>query len=324
MEKVRIGIIGAAQIAEKYILPSLAALRTEYKINEVASRNHEKARDIAQRYDALPFNNYEELVNSDLIDAVYIPLPNSLHHEWILKSLENGKHVLVEKSLTCSLTDTLEVMNKAREKKLVVMENFQFRFHSQLKYILDLVNNDEIGQLRSIRSSFGFPPFGDGNNIRYQKELGGGALLDAGAYPVKISQFFLGEDIEVKSSKLYFDEKLGVDLWGGAFLTSRNAGLFSEIAFGFDNFYQCNLELWGSKGKITAERIFTAPPGFKPSLIIEKPNGKVVEELPADNNFINMLKYFHKLIIENNYEEEIQQNISQSRLLEEIRNKNYE
>jgi len=324
MELIRIGIIGSAQIAKKFILPSLVTLKSKYSIAGIASRDYDKAKALARQYNANVFGSYEELVNSDLIDAVYIPLPNSLHHEWILKSIENNKHVLVEKSLACSLTDTLDVLNKARQKKLVVMENFQFRFHSQLKFIQNLINNDEIGHLRCVRSSFGFPPFTDGANIRYQKNLGGGALLDAGAYPVKISQYFLGEDIQVKSSKLYYDEKLGVDLWGGAFLTSENLGLISEIAFGFDNFYQCNLELWGSKGKITAERIFTSPPEYKPAIIIEKPSGKVGTELPADNSFVNMLEYFHKLIVENNYEEEFWQNISQSRLLEEIRNKNYE
>ena len=236
-----------------------------------------------------------------------------------MKAIDKGIHILAEKSLSVSLNETARIIDKAREKGVAVVENFQFRFHSQLKYIFDLLTKGRIGELRCLRSSFGFPPFNDENNIRYKKELGGGALLDAGAYPVKITQLFLGEDVSVKSAKLFYDEKFGVDTWGGAFLSANDSPLFSEVAFGFDNYYQCNLELWGSKGKITADRIFTAPPGFKPTVLIENENGKKTKHLDADNHFVNMLNYFYELIMNGDYEEEYRQNVNQSRLLQEVR-----
>ena len=100
----------------------------------------------------------------------------------------------------------------------MLLENFQFRFHSQLAYIMGLVEDGTIGELRNIRSSFGFPPFPDKNNIRYSKDLCGGALLDAGAYPIKISQIFLGNSINVKTADLSIDKELEVDIWGSATL----------------------------------------------------------------------------------------------------------
>jgi predicted dehydrogenase len=123
------------------------------------------------------------------------------------------------------------------------------------------VDGGQIGELRCVRASFGFPPFPDAGNIRYQPELGGGALLDVGAYPIKISQILLGENLSVTAAKTFVDSEKCVDIWGGGFLSQNDGPLFSEIAFGFDHHYQCGIELWGSRGKLTANRLFTAPPG---------------------------------------------------------------
>ena len=319
MNSLKIGILGCSNIAERHILPSLGSLTEKYEIKGIASRDLDKARIFASKFNSKPYLGYENLLDTEKIDIVYIPLPNSLHYEWIMKALDRGIHVLAEKSLTTSYVKTKELIDKAKQKKLAVIENFQFRFHSQLKYILDLVKKNVIGELRCIRSSFGFPPFQDEENIRYKRELGGGALLDAGAYPVKISQIFLSEEISVKSAKLFYDNKFNVDIWGGAFISDDKSSLFSEIAFGFDNYYQCNLELWGSKGKIKADRIFTSPPNYQPSITIENKNGEENKVLPEDNHFINMLNHVHSLIEAGDFENEYRQNLIQSRLLEEIR-----
>ncbi|MBU1101719.1 MAG: Gfo/Idh/MocA family oxidoreductase [Bacteroidetes bacterium] len=319
MDRLKIGILGCANIAKKSLLPALISPHSKFIVEGIASRSKNKSMELASDYNCEAYEGYDSLITKGNIDVVYIPLPNALHFEWIMKALDNGIHVLAEKSLSCSLSETVQITNKAREKKLAVVENFQFRFHSQLKYISDLVKDNVIGELRSVRSSFGFPPFDEKENIRYKKELGGGALFDAGAYPVKISQIFLGENISVQAAKLHFDNRYDVDTWGGAFLSEDNSSIFSEIAFGFDNFYQCNLELWGSKGKIVAERIFTAPPGFQPTISFETTEKKETKLLPADNHFINMLNYLHELILSGSFEKEHKQNLNQSRLLEEIK-----
>jgi len=171
-----------------------------------------------------------------------------------------------------------------------------------------------------LRVSFGFPPFSDSDNIRYKKELGGGALLDAGAYPLKISQIFLGEDVFVDSSNLVTPNNTEVDIWGSAYIKQKEGHVTSQIAFGFDNFYENSIELWGSRGKIYTNRIFTAAPTFEPIIELYTNEGKKIINLPRDNHFKNMLKYFYTEIIakkKNNIEYE--HNINQARLINEIR-----
>ena len=193
---VNIGILGCANIAHKYIIPTLLEMSV-YNIIGIASRTKEKANQFSNTFFIKPYYSYESLLNVEELEAIYIPLPNALHAEWIEKAFGKGLHVLVEKSLATSFEDVLRLNRMALEKKYVLLENFQFRFHKQLEVIKELVKDGKIGPLRCVRSSFGFPPFSDKKNIRYNKKLGGGALLDAGAYPVKISQIFLGNDIEV-------------------------------------------------------------------------------------------------------------------------------
>lgn len=321
-KSVKIGILGCANIAQRSIIPELLKLSKIFDLVGIASRDAEKANSCAKEFNILPFTGYQNLIEHSGLEAVYIPLPNALHAEWINKALDKGLHVLVEKSLACNLQDAKQLNDKAEKKKLVLMENFQFRFHSQLTEIKRIVDEGQIGELRAIRSSFGFPPFPDNNNIRYNKALGGGALLDAGAYPLKISQIFMGDDIEVSAASLNYDSTKKVDIWGGAFLKQTNGDLFSQIAFGFDQYYQCNLELWGSKGKLSTNRIFTAPPNFEPTILLETPQGSKEIKLPSDNHFEKVLIHFHNL--SNHPEEankEYSQNILQAQLIEQLRNK---
>lgn len=320
MKKINIGILGCANIAERHVIPALLTLKELYNIVGIASRYKIKAENFGLKFGIASFAGYESLLDHPTLDAVYIPLPNSLHAEWIENALSRGINVLVEKSLACTFDEVERLNELARAKNLVLIENFQFRFHHQLTVISELFNAGRIGELRSIRSSFGFPPFPDDKNIRYQKELGGGALLDAGAYPVKLVQLFLGPEIIVKAANLFYDKNKNVDIWGGAYLSQRNGNMFAEIAFGFDNFYQCNLELWGSRGKITTNRIFTAPPEHKAEIIIEKGSEKETIVLEQDNHFKKMLLYFYTLIAEKkDLNNEYLQNINQARLIKELK-----
>lgn len=320
-EKIRIGVLSTASIGQRFIIPSILSLPENFELVGIASRSLEAAKDVTEKFSCKPFGSYNEILDKKNIDAIYIPLPNSLHYEWVKLALERGIHVLVEKSLACTLKEVTELNQIAQNNHLALIENFQFRFHSQLSTIKGLVDSGKIGTLRYIRSSFEFPPFPDNNNIRYQKGLGGGALLDAGAYPLKISQLFLGTDISVKASVLRYDSDHEVDIGGGAFLKQDDGDVFAEIAFGFDNYYQCSLEIYGSIGKISTNRIFTSPPGLNPLIVLEI-QGKPIErmEMKPDNHFINMLTHFYQTIHSQQLrEKEYLENINQSRLIEEFK-----
>jgi predicted dehydrogenase len=319
MKKVRIGVLGFASIAQKAIIPAIKDLPEFFEFIGVGTRTEEKKQEIINSgFDA--FVPYEQIISKDIIDALYIPLPNAMHYQWVKVALESGLHVLVEKSLGCNLKEVEELNQLAQEKKLVLIENFQFRFHSQLDYIKDVLARGILGEIRSIRSSFGFPPFSDSNNIRYQEKLGGGALLDAGAYPMKLAYLFLGKEIEVisaTSTKQYNSE---VDIWGGGMIQQTNGSGFLQFAFGFDHFYQCNMEIWGSLGKLSTNRIFTAPPGYSPEVQIETAKGIEKIQLDSDNHYQNMLRHFWNCTQNQELcEEEYSQNYIQAKLLEEFK-----
>lgn len=317
---VKIGVLGCSSFASRSIVPAIVERADCFQLAGIASRDEAKARENATRFGVKAFGGYDSILRHPGLQAVYIPLPNSLHFEWIGKALDAGLHVLVEKSMACSAGDVKTLNMLAQSKGLVLMENFQFRFHRQLAEVRGIVDGGQIGELRCVRASFGFPPFPDAGNIRYQPELGGGALLDVGAYPIKISQILLGEDLSVTAAKTFVDPEKGVDIWGGGFLAQNAGPLFSEIAFGFDHHYQCGIELWGSRGKLTANRLFTAPPGFEVELILETKDGREVVKVPADNHFQKMLQHFRHLI--QNPElaaDEYRQNVRQAELIEQFR-----
>ena len=322
---INIGILGCANIAKRSIIPAILELKNHYNLIGIASRDLKTAESVAANFGIQPFGAYQSLLDYSELDAVYIPLPNSLHAKWIEKALNKNIHVLVEKSMACEYQEVINLNNLAKTKGLVLVENFQFRFHSQLEALKKMMSDGVIGELRSLRSSFGFPGLPSQDDIRYKKELGGGALLDTGAYPLKIAQILLGADIEVSSATLNTLPDKDVDIWGGAYIKQKNGELFAEIAFGFNHFYQCNVELWGSKGKLYTNRIFTAPSGYEPIFEIETANGKKEIKLPTDNHFNNMLIHFYELI-ENkkDRENEYLQNINQARLINEIKQKSNE
>jgi len=318
MKKLRIGVIGCANIAEKYVIPAIKESK-EYELIAIASRtNEEKLKFFSNKFNCLGIEGYDNLLKRKDIDCVYLPLPPSLHKEWTLKAIENGKHVIVEKPFDISYNSTIETIKKAKSNNIILMENYMFSYHSQIDYLKNFLL-EEVGSIRNVRASFGFPLI-DKSNFRYKKNMGGGVLLDAAGYPVKACQILFDENLKVLSSNLNFIEGFEVDMYGSATLiTEKN--ITCQISFGFDNYYQCNLEIWGKNGKIIMERIFTAPPGFKPKVILEKQDKKTEIILSSDNHFLKILKKFHHFINFNKDYNEYEKIINQARLIDEIRRK---
>lgn len=318
---ISIGVVGLAAIAVRSIIPAILSLPEQYKLVGIASRDKLRAAANAVTLGCKSYDNYEQLLADPSIEAVYIPLPNALHYPFICTALKNGKHVLAEKSLGCTLIEVEKMVELARINNCVLLENFQFRFHSQLTSILQLVQEGAIGDLRSVRVSFGFPPFNNRDNIRYQVELGGGALLDAGAYAMKIAPYFLGKEVKVVHGSMFFDIDRKVDIWGGGALKQCNGPLFCHFSYGFDHHYQCSLELWGSLGKLSTNRIFTAPPKLNPKLVFELKEGIREQLLPADDHFKKMIQHFYNLIKDNrSIYDEYEENILQAKLIHQFKN----
>ena len=152
--KLNIGVLGCANIAKKSIIPAIKNLSDHFNLVGIASRSPNKADEFCDLFDTQAYYRYTDLLENPSLDAIYIPLPNSLHKEWIEKSIQQGLHVLVEKSMACNLKDVVHLNQLAEKSNLLLMENFQFRFHPQLNAIKKILNDGEIGSLRSIKSTF--------------------------------------------------------------------------------------------------------------------------------------------------------------------------
>ncbi|MEU0793268.1 Gfo/Idh/MocA family oxidoreductase [Amycolatopsis sp. NPDC005961] len=284
---LRLGALGCSSIAARRTLPAAAAVG-ELALTAVAARSPEKAAEFAGRFHTAAMT-YDELLDSGDVDAVYVSLPTSLHHEWTRKALLAGKHVLCEKPLTLNLEQAVDLAELATKQNLVLRENFTFIHHPQHTRVRDLLDAGRLGELRTFTASFGIPPL-PADDIRYQPSLGGGALLDVGVYPLRAALFLLGPDLRVTGATLRFDEG-GVDVAGHALLTSAS-GVTASLDFGFQHSYRSRYELWGSAASLSLDRAFTPPPGRQPVLRIEEQDH--VEELwlPPAHQFELSLRSF--------------------------------
>ncbi len=182
---LRIGILGAARIAPWAVITP-ARSNPEVVVAAIAARDPRRARAFARRH-RIPRTvaSYQALVDDPEIDAVYVPLPAALHGRWTLAALAAGRHVLCEKPFAANADEAAFVAAAAQRCGLVVMEAFHYRHHALVTRILELLAEGAIGEVTQVRARFHLPLPSRGN-IRYDLALGGGALMDAGCYPVHL------------------------------------------------------------------------------------------------------------------------------------------
>jgi len=316
--KIRIGILGCAKIARRSVAPALLQLPDRFQLVAAASRDAAKAAAFAQEFAIDAVTGYDTLLARTDIDAVYVPLPTGLHLEWVGRAIAAGKHVYVEKSFAATATDSDRLVSAARQHGVAAMEGYMFLYHRQQAIVQDWLREGAIGELRHFHGSFGFPPLPDGD-FRYDDVLGGGALMDAAGYPLRAAAYLLGDDLEVRASSIRGQAQRGTSVWGSAFL-SNPAGVGASIAFGFDNFYQCRYELWGSRGKLVAERAYTPGPAFSPRLILEHAEGAQETQVEPDNHFVGAMREFAQIITEpERRAQHYRQILHQSRCLQRLR-----
>ena len=309
---MRIGILGTADIAFRRFLPALQKCEG-FTYAGVATRTLEKGTRFQEAFGGKIYDGYDALLADQTIEAVYVPLPPALHFEWGKKVLEAGKHLLMEKPFTTGLAETETLLALARERGLAVHENYMFLYHSQLTKIKDWIADGTLGEVRLIRAAFGFPKR-EADDFRYKKELGGGAMLDCGGYPVRLTLELLGENARVVQARLSKPEGYEVDLYGSAVL-ENDAGLCAQISFGMDNAYQCQMEVWGSRATLIAPRIFTAGADFRPQLILRSSTGETQTELEQDDQFLHSAEIFQKAAEDSGVREQLFQNILKQSML---------
>lgn len=193
IKRLRLGILGCAKIAHGFVRDVQSSDRVE--VVAVASRNLGKAQDFARQYAlARAWGRYEDLLSDPNVDAIYLPLPNTMHAQWAMAAARAGKHVLCEKPLTLTRASAQAMFETARQHGVMLLESFPYYFQPQTGDMLGLLRSGAIGDVRSVQATFGFTLTPNATqNIRFNPDLGGGALLDAGSYPLSLIRLVIGQ-----------------------------------------------------------------------------------------------------------------------------------
>ncbi len=207
---LRWGILSTAKIGIEHVIPAIQLSSNGY-VSAIASRSEEKAKAVAERF-SIPhsFSSYEAMLASDLIDAVYIPLPTSQHVEWSIKAADAGKHVLCEKPISLHADQIDDIIAARDRNKVLISEAFMVTYHPQWHKVRSLIAEGAIGTLKHVQSAFSYHNV-DPNNMRNVVELGGGALPDIGVYPTVTTRFSTGAEPVRVSAKVERDPTFGTD-----------------------------------------------------------------------------------------------------------------
>jgi predicted dehydrogenase len=290
---LRLGILGAAKIALGAIIPA-AAQTDAVEVAAVASRGGKKARSVREAApEAELFEDYETLLSEADVEAIYIPLPNSMHVEWTLKALKAGKHVLCEKPFSIDAKGAEKAVQAARERGLALMEGFMYRFHPQTVRLAELLREGAVGEVRQAMAEFGHR-IEDPEDVRIIGSLGGGSLGDVGCYclsglrlifssePRQASAFarFAGDGADEElAGVLEFDEGLGV------------------ISCGASSARRERLEIVGTDGRITLDAPFR-PDKAGGVMEIRRGNEETTEHFDEDAPYKVELEEFARAIRE--------------------------
>ena len=270
------GVLSTARIGLGQVIPALQQAAS-CNVVAIASRRVEAARAAADRLGlSSAYGSYDELLASDGIDAVYNPLPNHLHVPWTIKALEAGKHVLCEKPIGLSAAEGRRlVAAAARHPRLKVMEAFMYRHHPQWTRARSIVRAGGIGRLRTVHVAFSY--FNDdATDIRNQADIGGGALMDIGCYPISVSRFMFDAEPTRVSGTIDRDPRFGTDRHTSAILEfPEGTALFScsTQAAPFQR-----VTLLGDAGRIEIEIPFNAPTD-RPCRLVWEHSGGTAEDL---------------------------------------------
>jgi predicted dehydrogenase len=279
---VRWGILSTARIGARLVE---AASKTEAAdIVAVASRDDDAAQAFAGAHGiARAHGSYEALLADPEVEAVYLPLPNSMHVDWSLRALQAGKHVLCEKPMDRRPEQVARAFDVAEEQGLVLSEAFMWRHHPQTRRLRELLDEGVIGQVRLIRASFAFV-LGRDPDVRLDAALHGGGLMDVGSYCVSGARLVAGEPDVVSAQAV--EGASGVDLRLTGLL--RFAGdVLAVIDCGLDTYARGELEIAGSEG-----RLLLADPwhAIDPQIVVERGFEREVVAVPAADSYTRELE----------------------------------
>ena len=293
--RLRWGVLGVAKINER-VLPAFAKT-THAELRAIASRSLKRAQTAAATAGIpVAYGSYDELLDDPAIDAVYNPLPNTLHATWTMKAAQHGKHVLCEKPLAPTAAEAQQVVDFCRAEGVRLMDGFMWPHHPRTARLRQLLDSQRLGEIRRVTGTFTFPltPL-DAANIRLQADLGGGSLLDVGCYPVYgIRWAFGAEPVQVYATATY---QCGVDLEMSGILWFAD-GRVGTFDCGFTLPLRGWLEIVGREAVVSVPEMWLPP---RPATFMVQYKDRPAEEFAVDgaDQIVHMIDNFSRAALQN-------------------------
>lgn len=248
MENIRWGVLSTANIAQQQLIPAMGRA-SNAELIAISSRGSQ-VYEVASKFGiSRAYESYEELLHDPDIEAIYIPLPNNLHKEWVIKAAKQGKHILCEKPVALTTGDAEEMVEICRENNVRFMEAFMYQLHPQHKRVKEIISSGEIGDIKLIKSSHSFFLESRVNKIKMDKAMGGGSLYDVGCYSIHAIRYLLDSEPVSVQCFAELDPETGVDLSTFGYL-NMGGGVRAMFDCSFDMTRRNEYEVIGTKGTI--------------------------------------------------------------------------
>ena len=257
MRKIKWGVLGYARIAEQQLIPAIERA-TNSELYAVASRNPEKLQECSEKFaPSKLYSSYEQLLEDPEVEAVYIPLPNSLHKEWTIKAAEHGKHILCEKPIALDAAECRVMIEAARLGGVLLMEAFMYRYTERTRKVKELITGGAIGAIKCVNSTYRFLLTRE-NTIKVQPDLGGGSLYDVGCYAVNFVGLITGGLPESYAAECVTENGVDVIFSGTLRYPDR---ILATVQSGFNAYSRIFSEIIGTQGVIEVPDTFLGNSG---------------------------------------------------------------
>lgn len=295
MKKIQFGVLGVSNHFYKRIVLPLQET-TNCEVYAIASRDVNKSNEAGKEF-GIPVSDltYEELINHDEVDAIYIPQPNHLHAEWTIKALEAGKPVLCEKPLAMDAQEAMQMADASKHLGIPLMEGFMYRFHPLWQHIRNLIRTNQIGQINSIHTIFTYNNPSP-SNIRNIKEFGGGALMDIGCYAISVPRFLFGSEPDKVMATIVEHPEFGTDMHTTALMQFGSANASFFVSTSSEPFQK--VEIIGSAGTITVHVPFNTYVDTPSTITVSTGQGSREVEFPISDPYGLMFDAFSASLIE--------------------------
>lgn len=321
MKSIKIGVLSTAKIAREKVIPAIQKARN-CEVAAIASRNLEKAKETAVDLGIQKaYSSYEELLADPDIDAVYIPLPNHLHVQWSIRSLEAGKHVLCEKPVGMNAADAHKLLAESKKyPHLKVLEAFMYRYHPRWKRTVELVRAGKIGDIKAVHSFFSYYN-DDPENYRNSAEMGGGGLMDVGCYSISVARLIFGRKPIFATGVSEMDPDFNIDrLTSGLMDFETGTSVFTCSTQCYKDQY---VKILGTKGKIELDWPFN-PDFTKPTLLKTVIDDiEITEEFEPCDHFTHQAEAFANCILNDEpVPLPLEDSIENMKVIDQVRNSN--